>query len=468
MDYLGIQTIKEGYAQNLSDKNDVAKAIQIITSGLTEPITKPIRLHPEHEYSEDSLNALFTDIAMDIAAIDNEMSHTGLLYSELMHNVANRLDAVDEALRREENRIKDLNTICSNYTEFTSIKQLTKEDVTGSVGVIDNSIFCANYASAATYLPSIISIEGNGYEGNNYVYNKTTGSLLADTINTKDRSHVTDENSLTKYEYSRLTATGNKDPNSRYPQDTNFDTEEASCTITMQCDTPVTLLKLETDTAPIIVDEIFYSDDGGATYLPSLKRSLEINNYDKIYTDPDYIYQSGIVSFPETNYVKIQLRSNGVTKEPIAFKTVLTDNAEKPIETIVQLPNVNRHVISLNNIFLQRANYATGVLETGELITTPVESLAIFANEYIPSYMPNQDYFKYILTINGVDHEIVPINSNRKGSKVIRLTSLPDSYADHISESIKSAKLRVMISTPAKNVTPFLSNLKVCYGKAAK
>ena len=108
-------------------------------------------------------------------------------------------------------------------------------------------------------------------------------------------------------------------------------------------------------------------------------------------------------------------------------------------------------------------------MQSEELISEPVESIAIFTSEYVPSHFPdNQDYIQYILTINGIDYNIVPINSNKEGIKVIRSSKLMslDTYAEHIGESIKSASLSIIINTPDSYTTPYVSNVKICYGKA--
>ena len=106
--------------------------------------------------------------------------------------------------------------------------------------------------------------------------------------------------------------------------------------------------------------------------------------------------------------------------------------------------------------------------ESGGLLPTPVRSNAVFANEYVPSHFLNASYFEYILTVNGTDYPVVPINSERSGIKVIRFSEnmYGDDYVHHINETIKSAKLKVVIHTTGDGATPYLSHLKICMGKA--
>ena len=128
-----------------------------------------------------------------------------------------------------------------------------------------------------------------------------------------------------------------------------------------------------------------------------------------------------------------------------------------------------RHVIKINDLKILLGSYTKAQMESVELISDPIESIAIFANEYIPTHFSDdKTYIQYILTINGIDYNIVPINSNKEGTKVIRnvdnITS--DSYVEYIKESIKSAKLTIIINTPDNSSTPYVSNVKICYGKA--
>lgn len=133
----------------------------------------------------------------------------------------------------------------------------------------------------------------------------------------------------------------------------------------------------------------------------------------------------------------------------------------------VKLATARRHAIKINGISAKGNQYATTTTRRSrQLITEPVESMALFCNEYVPSHFPNSDYIKYILTINGTDHEIVPINSERNGKKIVRTTDVgyASDYVLYLSESIKSAYLTIIIKTPNKTETPYISNLKVLIG----
>lgn len=469
MDYVGIQSIKKSYANQLLNDEQPDKAIAIYTS-LYSPImsTDTSYLHPEAEYNEDIINNLFTDTSIDIIALDNELSHVANSYEALMNQVQQRLNQVDAILENETNRVNDVNIICNYFPEFSSVKAISKKDIIGTVGVLKDSIFCAKTDALKEVPLKITSVEGNGYEGNKYVY---TNSIFQDTVtDTKNREHLTDSNALTKYEYSRITVKGNKQ--GVYPPDANYDQEEARCSISFEADESFNLLHIDYDASNSIILEEAYYADSDQIYYPVMHNEYAINNPSKLYQDANYIYMSGLIATPYTNYAKLQLRSDGVTKETLAFSLVDTASKTKQKNTINILGQANRHVITLQNLSAYSGSFSQGLLQTDELITTPINSIAIFASEYIPEHFPNRQYIHYFLTVNGIEYPVIPINSNRNdvSTKIIRMSdySNTDSYISHIKESIKSASLKIVIDTPSNDQTPFINNLKILYGMAVQ
>lgn len=143
------------------------------------------------------------------------------------------------------------------------------------------------------------------------------------------------------------------------------------------------------------------------------------------------------------------------------------DQYEKK-ETLVKLETGRRHVIQLGDIKTEKNKYAAkSIMKTNNLIKAPVKAIAIFANEYIPSHLdPNKEYIHYYLNVNGKTYDIVPINSVRNGTKIIKTSeySLNSKYAEYINETIKSAYLTIEINAPSKNETIFIGNIKVLAG----
>lgn len=197
------------------------------------------------------------------------------------------------------------------------------------------------------------------------------------------------------------------------------------------------------------------------------------NNYESLYmTGLDYLEHMNLYTLDDKNIDKI---NNTVAlkyeqwfyrkdKQETAYQKMIDE-----AQTIIPLNNVKRHLIRVNDITAFTGNYASqSYLETGELVTGQVSSIAIFANEYVPPSFKEGTYFEYILVVNGIEYDIVPINCHRNGTKVIRYSgySITENYTKHISEPIKTAKLAIKITTPDNSTSPYISNIKICLGKA--
>lgn len=154
----------------------------------------------------------------------------------------------------------------------------------------------------------------------------------------------------------------------------------------------------------------------------------------------------------------------------IDFKKIAYSDTEtnQPYQRIVPINTARRYAIRLNNIEAKKNEYegATTIVSR-DLIRVPVDSIALFCSEYVPPHFPNNKYVTYIMTINGVDYEIEPINSHRSGKKIIRHSDLgaDQPYAIYTKESIKSAILTVVIKSAGTTESPVLSNIKILYGR---
>jgi hypothetical protein len=142
-------------------------------------------------------------------------------------------------------------------------------------------------------------------------------------------------------------------------------------------------------------------------------------------------------------------------------------NTGENTTAIVKLQTAKRHTIRINDIAAIKNRYiGRSIMVSRELITEPVTTMALFCNEYIPKHFTNQNCIKYIMTVNGKDYEIAPINSQKNGKKIIRTVqyNLPMDSILYITETIKSAKLTIIISAPNSEETPYISNLKILFG----
>lgn len=463
MDRVGIDIIKNTYQQDLIENGKTAKAMELAGKELYEPIFTVLRVHPEAEPSINDMNNALVEIGMDMAILNREVAGAGTALDALMNNMKLRLAAVEERLCTEEERLKDINILCGNYNEFARVVALTSDYFEGNFSVENSKTFMA-YATGLTPVAiDIMQVRGNGYEGNEYVY--TNNKFLKETIDTSKQEFINDTSSITAYEYSRLTANSDE---KLYPSAVNFDNEEAECSVTIGSVDYFNTVKVTSDIDSVIIKDVLTLSDDGTTFTSTITKPIQINNRNAVYESGEYAYGSGVICFPATKYLKITFRSNGATTDKIAFKNIDTTDAVNPKETIIVVDSAKRHIVRINDIAARTGTFTTQtVLTTGELVGSPVKNIAIFANEYVPGHFPSANYFKYVLTINGTSHEVTPINSQRSGIKIIKTSDYnqSDPTIKHVDESIKSASLSIVIIAPNKTETPYLSNVKVCFGE---
>ena len=193
---------------------------------------------------------------------------------------------------------------------------------------------------------------------------------------------------------------------------------------------------------------------------------FSISNREDSYKKQGYVYGSNIISFPNSYYVKITFESTNYLDETISFERVIA-NTEKNETITTIVPSAKRHVVRINNIEAKSKKYALeSIFKTKELITTDkdIYAISVFANIYLPNKLPD-DYVEFILTINGQDYKVEPVNSYKDGIKIIRFSQgkIPVKYTKYIGEKITSAFLTVRLKSKNK-ITPYINNLKILLG----
>ena len=407
MEYVGTESLKKAYAQTLIENNLVDRGIQVHKKDWATPIFEGYALHPESEPLKDDINSCLTEIGIDIVGLNKEFSYLSKKYSALINNAKERLNIVEEKIKKEETRIRDLNIICSRYSQFDSIIGLAPESVSSDASSFENTFTAKLKETKRGLVPTILDIQGNGEEKDE-----------------KARSNLVDNDPLTSWTYIKRSSKKNKSE------------ESIICTITLHSKETFNTIKIQTDNN-IVIEDVQTSNDNGLTYVSNMPREIHVNDERLRYDDPDYIYEAGIIAFPFTNFAKIRVRKKGKS-------------------------------LTLDNITIEGSSYATGTIVKNSIISTPVESIAVCANEYVPPHFPDDNYIEYVLTVNGKDYNIVPLNSHRQGIKIVRFANYSEgnNHTVHINETIKRAKLKVIIRTARDGETPYVSNLKVCLGKA--
>lgn len=191
------------------------------------------------------------------------------------------------------------------------------------------------------------------------------------------------------------------------------------------------LLKVYTN-KPLKITFVSTSDDG-LLYTDILKKDINVNGDDVLVNGNSY--GLGLVAKPKSRFAKIGFTSS--------------------------------EYVRVNDIKTVAASYNTSAtLKSNKIEANNITSVAVYATEYIPDSLLDENCFKYTLTVNGKDYEIQPINSQRNGTKIIKykIDGSSEDSVTNIEDKITSVELAVTIKTNNTEISPFISNIKICLG----
>ena len=431
-----------------------------IRKGLSEKTidTSNAFLHPE-EYGNSKINNALENGFKYIEEIYNTTTELADKVDTLLNRSIERLETVSDIITSEKERLQDISMLCNAKTDYDNAIPLTDYYFTGNFEYQDG-VFSSKTTQSTSTVATVIDVTGNGYEGNKYVLQDK--SYLEDILSTSNRNAIVDNNISTYWEYSRITASNTEED---LLTDFNTDSSEAKCTITLKFDQISNELAIKSSIEGLKVVAIRYSNDN-LTYKDLNIMPFSLNNKEDSYKNQDYIYGSNIIAFPDSLYVKITFESKGYLNDTIAFDKVIAENDKTSTLTTI-VSTAKRHVIRINDIESKRKQYIKeSAFKTNELITNKkdIYAISVFANIYLPNNI-SEDNVSFILTVNGIDYNIKPVNSYSDGIKIIRFSQgkMPVEYTKYIGEKITSAYLTVTIKSKNK-LTPYVNNIKVLLG----
>lgn len=442
-------------------------------------------LHPEAG-RDSHLNESLNDIKDDLDYLNDTLKNTGNAVNDLLSNTTFRLNEIKNVILLEKERLQDVQMLCNKYMDFDNVKTLSNIKLSGDFS-IENETYYAKVKRQQQKRASIIDVFGNGYEGNEFVYNNY--EYQKDVFDTSIRDNMVDNKISTYYEYSRIIVQDFADVTNSY---FNKDSEYARCTISFAADDLINYIDINTEDLGISIVNIQTSLDGIKYTSMNMKGKIIINNKLESYNNYGYIYGSGIIEVPLCQYFKITFETNRHKNDVIAYKestlsdiyTDLTRYEDAKSEswdqkttswlnstgsfilkkdTIVQ--SAKRSAIKINDIKVYKKIYhAKSIMRSEELITDEAYSISLFANVYIPESLDSKSV-EFYLTINGVDYEVVPINSHSNGTKILRFSGGKSStlYTHLLSEKITSAYLTIVFKSSSE-LCPMVNNIKILLG----
>lgn len=471
------EQLRAVYADNIAKEPfyDTARANEIVSTDSYKPLLRDYNINGESLPKRTDLIQMAMDTAMDISSLDHSIINASNQYTKLIAGTIQRLNSIKERLHRNEQRIKDIDFVRNAYAGLGNVIPINDSNMLGDYTLSNNTFSC--YVNSITQiLFDVDKVAGNGYVGNGYVLDDN-GEALQATKDCSDIGNLSDDSLLTTFEYSRLCSdSGRYYYNaSQRPEDTNthmadimYDDKDVVCTITMHAKTAsgFNMVVLDANTNDISIEDVQISNDG-KTYARVTNREKGAD--DNTYTSLKYIPGLNTVYFPTTQYVKITLSSGHSDPEEKLGQSYTDIVDGKPFTTIRPLANVRRKVISLSGIRAYNNRYKDSVMATNDLCPkNGCQSVAIFANQYIPEHIDTKkkEYVKYELIINGIAHQVEPVNSDKNGYKIISCSK--DHYGDasvlFIEEPIRTVHVQVMMKELPDNMSPIVGNLKLCIG----
>ena len=455
MDLKSIYLIREKYRELLmadAAYNDILFALS--SKEETEPIIQIQDTEPEADLSYNTEQRQLSEMLLDMHGINNAIQEVKNRVSEIIDETDESLEAIHNSISQQLEQVNDINMLCgreSNYNMIVPIYVSDFEDT--SAELLDAKTLGASLVGSESIDYDIVSVSGNGYSGNGFVY--VDGEFAVDIDDRSKLEYISDTNDITIYEYSRLCADKRQNISSSY---INYDDRPVECTITLSAAEAVCKAKISSADKNLCITRLETSMDG-IRYTDRLAAPLYINDLSKIYNDSTYIYGSNTLCFPYSKFVRITLSNNDVTDEEIRIVQ----------EKEAILVNAKRKRIALAGIELYSSIYTEASLLSKEIMENgSIDKISLFATEYIPDHFPPGEYIQYALVINGNEYSVVPANTGKNGTIMIKCSDDEDVDTDQITiirEPVHTVRVKIVMTPYNNTETPYVSNIKLCLGK---
>lgn len=334
-----IEQSKQDFIELLIQNGSTKKAQEILKKDIYEPIYTYKGIHEYEETNVREYNDMVNEVYHDINALTIGFRDCAKNYYNLMAETKERLSVIQEDLKIERDKLIDVNILCNKYTDFSTVMDLTDDDLYGSYSY-ENGIIASVIKGSSKIPYNIERIDGNGYEGNDYVYKDN--KFVSASMNTNNREYIKDDSTITAFEYSRITASSSE---KEIFQDVNLDSSEARVTLTLSSKSAFNKIIVASSSADAIITTISISDDN-VHYKDIMTTPIAINEISKFDT-VNYTPGSGMLSFPSTHYVRLTMESNSVTDDIIAFEKIeiINDGKINDIKTSNENSVINNEYV---------------------------------------------------------------------------------------------------------------------------
>lgn len=299
--------------EELTLEGKLDRAERIVNSDTYSPIFQNQFYHPEAEPFSEEINDDLADILNDLFILEGEFVVLAQEYQNLLEESIQKIDSSRKEVMAAREKIMDLNMICGEDSGFFQVTTLTNDFFEEQNVINEDNMITAKPTGSSQVQCEVLDVIGNGIEGNEYVF--TDDEFIYEKNFTGARESITDGNLTTIYEYQKINANKNEP---YLFTDLSFDGTEAHCTITLEAKQPISSVKILSPDNEIILREVQVSSDN-EEYISAMSGDMKFNKKEDMYLESSYVYESGIVAFPLSKYIKITLVSDGYTSDKIAF-----------------------------------------------------------------------------------------------------------------------------------------------------
>lgn len=454
MELTRVEKIRDSYLAALAADSRYEEILtELMFKDKHLPISNFKALNPEEPPDFFKESREMQEILLDITAINSGIIEMKDRVETIIDSIDTVIAEVQDTLKREEDRIQDVNVICGTGDEYNTVIAVTANAFGDGTEfeMLDQNTVGAKLVNRNIVPYEIVGISGNGIEGNQYVYRH--GNLEADTNDYSNHEYITDKSDVTFFEYERFVSTNRGEIRDGI---INYDNKPCECVLTLRASTKACRMKLLSETQDLVLRQLEVSDDG-INWKSCLNKGIKLNSKDEMYRNPFYIYGSGILCFPYSEYIRLTVASNATVDDQIKVDKLC--------------PHTKRKKIRINNIKLYTSAYESTSITTNNILAAgSMDKIALFASEYVPDHFTDSG-IKYYLIINGTEYEVVPVNRKRNDAiSVIKYSEVTDAFntvsgTKLIDETIKSAVLRITIDDFAGRETPYISNIKLLLAK---
>lgn len=308
--------IKNAYCQTINSANTGKIFAEQQELGAPRIIHMP---HGEWVPTLEDVNNIQTVLAASANFLDSTLSLIADESESIVEEIEIALSKIEETVRTQEILADNLKILNGDYGDNVVIETLTEEDFGGYFDYQDDAFY--PYISSESDSPlEVVSVVGNGYEGNKYALDTST-TFLEDVVTPKQQ-YMTDGDKTTYFEYSRITA-----PNDGRVRPIHFNSfyEDLKCTVTLSSKNLLTVLKIESVTESLILSSLETSMDG-ETWTTEIVSQDEMMNTKAREANNPYAFGTGRIDVTPCYYVRLTFKnlmydpallaySEGVTKD---------------------------------------------------------------------------------------------------------------------------------------------------------